>query len=263
MRRTRALLMLALTSLLGGSACGAVVRGPKPPVFSTQQQRAALATARVERVGERLSDEAQQLEQTRQDFFELSREVYRPPFPMGLFKQTAMACLNQPLGAEADEVNVFAAPAGELRRLKIRFGVKLTCTPASLHDLLRHIERRTPDNAPIIVAQLERVDRVRVLRGKLLDHLARMPRLLRAERAELATMRAEWRQQRDQLRKKRKEFNDKNHAIAMQRLEAYRRELERLDTELERVERTARTLDPLVQASVEQFTFDLVALYGP
>lgn len=251
MRRT-ALLVLATLS-----AC-ALFQGPPPPDLGPQYKAVRSINERVSQIRGIMTADLGDLESLPRDFFKLPRETYAPPFPVDLFKQTAMSCLNEPVTDTPGEPT-----GGEEARetLRTKYNLRVTCAPAELPYCLQALEQRAPQALLEALAQLERVDRLRLLHARLKERAANMPLIIRQQRELLAKQRAEWRQVDRDLQRQREEFTPENWAKARARLGTYQRTIDELAASIDALESDSNAWTSRIQSLLDGFYLDLAGLY--
>lgn len=251
MKRTALLLLAALP------AC-ALFQGPPPPDLTPRYRAIRSITDRVGQIRGIMNADLGDLESLPRDFFALPRNTYAPPFPVDLFKQTAMSCLNEPVTDTPGEPT-----GGEEARetLRTKYNVRVTCAPAELPYCLKALEQRAPNAITQALAQLERVDRLRLLHARLKERATNMPLIIRQQRELLAKQRAEWRQVDRDLKRQRAEFTPENWTKTQKRLQTYQSTIDDLASAIDALEDQSNQWTARIQETLDAFYLDLAGLY--
>ena len=235
MSATRAALLVQLMVL---SACGAQQSSIDLPNLSSQLQRVEAQSTRMKLILQVMDDDVAQAQRARSTFFEVARERYARPFPLDLFKQTAMSCLNQPLGLSEP----VALPVSEAQRALTSQDAPMTCTPESLDLLVKTARAQSAGTLALVALQMSRVDTMRTLRAKVRVRTSKLEPLLIQQRLFLDRERLELRRLRRRVNTRRDDYDGASVARARARLNSLQLRLNVLDERIRALEGRALNL---------------------
>lgn len=246
---------LALASACAGrqSTLPALNLTAKQQQAQEQNQRAQLAL--------RIMDEdVRRIDELTRTFLSHDRALYAPPFPMDLFKQTAMSCLNEPAGVEVpsqldERQTTFVQTTLDAVELELR------CKPRSLYLLIIQLQREVPERIKHTLEQLRRVDELRWLRSKVHQRVAKIPTMIRQQRLELDRQRLELGRVRAQLNRRQDEYNARDYKRSLASLDQLSRQLTALELNLKSLDERHARWEPMAQETLNSFTFELTGLY--
>lgn len=204
-----------------------------------------------------MDDDVAQAQRARTAFFEVALERYAPPFPLDLFKQTAMSCLNQPLSLSESTPQLT-----EAQRVMGTQGVELTCTPDSLELLVNTARAESALMVSLVAVQMSRVDTMRTLRAKVRVRTSKLEPLLIQQRLFLDRERLELRRLRRRVNERRDEYDDDTRKLARARLNSLQLRLNVLDERIRALEGRAKVWRQDFQSELRAFYFGLAALYA-
>ena len=241
------------------TGCGSGTSTIPAPNLTNQVERVQAQSKRMQLILAVMDADLARAKSARARFFEVARERYAAPFPLDLFKQTAMSCLNQSL--ELDERPEPDAPPSEAQRALAAQGVSLSCAPESLGLLVQTVQAQSALNLALVATQLARVDTMRVTRGKVRTRTSKLGPLLVQQRLFLDRERLELRRLRRRVTQRRDDYDDATLKRARARLTDLQLKLNQLDERIRVLEAGTNRWREDFQTELRAFYFDLAALY--
>lgn len=261
-RRGRHIITLTMWCKLCIFSLGCTIfKGAPAPSFATQRNLVAEQSQRLQHISAVMNADLREFQQLHDAFFAHALDIYASPFPIDLFKQTAMSCLNKPSSTVGESPEQLAYTRAQLISFRRRFGISLTCVPNELETCINTIVRRTPERLEFALAQLQNVDKLRRLRAKLKRRNTRLKAIIEQQYTRLATWRAEWRKTQAQLDRRRDEFNKNTWSITQTRLNRYKDNIEALKKSIVLLESTSVSWPNTLETLVDRFYRDLAGLY--
>lgn len=251
MKLLASILSLALLAALTG--CWET-RGPALPDLSSQRSEAGREAQRLQRIRQVMGEDVERFDGLREEFGDEPAQLYARPFPLDLYKQVAMECLNEPWDPNEDVVS-------DEESLHESLGLK--CSPQFLGTLLDELSTQGSARRDEALARLRTVDEMRRLRGKLRHRLARIQPILQGSRSLLATRRAELRQARLSYRRRRTEYSASRWQQLQERLDAYRDELDQLEQRIIQLEDAWPSWPDELESSVSSLYMEISQLPRP
>ena len=250
---------LAMVTLVLVSACAGRQNTQPALNLTAKQQQAQEQSQRVQLALRIMDEDVRRIDELTSQFLSHDRDLYAPPFPMDLFKQTAMSCLNEPAGVKVEARDERQATFIQTTLDAIQ--IKLRCNPHSLYLLIIQLQREVPDRIKETIEQLWRVDELRWLRSKVHQRVAKIPTLIRQQRLELDRQRLELGRVRAQLNRRQDEYNARDYKTSLSRLDQLSRQLAALELNLKGLDERHARWESVTQESLNSFTFELTGLY--
>lgn len=253
MRRPLAILLLCAAHL----GCSGN-QGLAPPDLSEQQSAIDAQTRRFEDIARVMADDLTEVGDLRRAFFGISVALYSPPFPLDLFKLTALNCFNEPVADDAPSDQ--PTPPSIIER-RLAADRAISCRPDLIDECLSRVDEVCTDKQfELTVKQLERVDRFRRTRATLRARTNKVDVIVSQARNRIARARADLRQQRKQVRGQEADYGQVNFDEAQRRLDAYAARLDANAAAIDELEKISKTWPGELQKEVNAFTLELVAL---
>jgi hypothetical protein len=256
-----AALVLALPACLG-------TRGPSLPDLSAEHSQVGQRSQRLLRIRRVMTDDLAEFETLRAQVSERESGLFARPFPLDLFKHVAIECLNQPWDPNQLQVDPSQAdqpqadqPQTDQPSQSDGPELGLACSPEFGGRLLVELEEQVPARRDQALSMLEKIDKLRELRGKLRQRLSRIPSILQASQSLLATRRADLRQTRATFRRRRTEYSDDRWQQLQERLDAFESELSELEVQIKELEEVFPGWSPRLDRSVSMLYMELAQLY--
>lgn len=233
--------------------CVTTSKGPPPPDFSEQQNRIAANQDDLVQVQQTIEQDMASLRDASGAFFDSDSALYLDPFPLDLFRHTAMACLNMPLEPRTDVLPRY-------REAAERAGI--TCPVAPTGPLLAALSENAPRLRAEALRRLQLVDDWRRIRGRMQDRLRQLPRILEQTREWIASQRAAARQTEIELERRRAEYSPDRLGSARAAIEDHRERLQALEKDLVVVEGAIPSWSRAVGAEID-YVYSRLSLLGP
>jgi hypothetical protein len=249
-------MILCLCLACWGSAACFSARGPKPIDLSAERSRIARDGLRLQRIRQVVARDLEQLERLRKTFEAAPPGLYKPPFPLDLFKHVAVDCLNEPYEADPDPDST----SGSSNAASAAAPVGWTCTPEYADRLMVALHEKAPEREAAALHKLRTLDELRRLRGKLRYRLGQVPAILRESRRILATRRADLRRMRDAEARRRTEYSGERWDEMQRRFDEFERNLHELHTEIEQLAEVWPTWKPAVEQQISALYTQLTSL---
>lgn len=223
-----AVLLLLSAGLLG---CFTSQGGPPALSLAEQSREIDVTTERVGGVGTALTDDIGRFRTMLDQLLESDefRVMLGKPYPIHLFKHTAISCLNEPIDAEPEP----GTPAFEAAQT-----AKIDCVVKPLPVLLKKVRQDLPNRYDQTLEALVLVDQLRALRAETSAQLRDIPRMVKQTRNFISARRAELRRIELDVERNKPEFTGSNYQTSKDRVREYRTKLDKLEAEVQRVERT-------------------------
>ncbi|MEM1346995.1 MAG: hypothetical protein AAGI01_00465 [Myxococcota bacterium] len=231
-------------------------QGLAPPDLSKQSAAIDVQTQRFEHIGRVMDDDLREVRALRSAFFTTPAAAYSSPFPLDLFKITALNCFNQPVAD--DPPAPLSLPSMDSEGALTESAI--TCRSDLVDECLSRVGEVAPDRLDLAMEQLERVDRFRRTRATFRARAIKVDVILRQARDRLARARADLRQQRKQIVSQEADYRGESFAEATRRLQAYDARLDANAAAIDALEETSKTWSVRLQREVDRFTLALVAL---
>lgn len=258
-------LVISLIALLGLSLveCACAGRPKTLPALNltARQHQINEQRSRIQLAITIMDEDLNQLIQLHAAFFEQPITDYAPPFPIDLFKQTAMSCLNEPRDTPTAAAALSQEQDEFIKALLQPYQPAIACAPSSLFELLSTLQRVSPAKLDAAISQLQRVDQLRQLNSKLQQRSAKLPTLMRQQRLELDRQRLELQRIRAQLNRRQDEYKLTDYKRSIEQLNQLNRQLNALELNLTLMSDKHQRWAPDATARFSQFTFDLAGLY--
>ncbi len=248
----RAFTLLCLVGLCWASTGCFATHGPALPDLSEQHTEIEQRSQRLERIIGVMTRDLGRVETLRQEFAHADATLYQPPFPLDLYKQVAVSCLNKPW--DSSQLHVDASDGDA------EAGLNLSCQPEFGHRLAVELQEQVPERRAQALAKLRTLDELRQLRGRLRQRLSRVPAIVQASRSLLAARRAELRQMRAAQSHRRTEYSQDRWQQLQKRLEGYEQQLQHLQEHIERLAEAWPTWGPSLDQSVSMLYMELTKL---
>ena len=248
-------LCLIAVLLAVATGCITFASGVEPPEIGPRMAQVAEADARIEAMQQALARDLAVIDERIDAFVAVPPARYRPPFPLDIFRHAAMACLNQSDRDTASEVELLDEEA-----LALLEATELRCRHLALVALLQRLRQASPSDREVAMAQLQRIDDIRALRGRLRRRAANLEELLRHYSGELASWRAEQRRLRGEVEQRRADYTDENLARTRQRLAALDEALEDHRRAIAALESTRLGLPDELREAIRRITLAITAL---
>lgn len=240
---------LVVIGAFAATGCWQLRDGLQPIELASHTEEVDETMARLDRVEEAMESELLQLETERAAFFDAPDQRWGDPFPLDLFKHTAMACLNEPFSNPA--------PDPDLERVAKSVGISCVVSPTPL--LLGSL-RDTPQLRDDALTKLQMIDGLRTLRARLQSRLRQLPTIIQRARAYLDVRRREAREMEQELRRRRPEYARRDFDESLERIGEYRRRLDQLDAAIAGVENSVGDWSKTLGTTIEAIYQDLSRL---
>lgn len=241
------------------AGCSTNAKTLQPPNITGAMNRTVNQTRRVELILQVLDKDVLEAKSLRSTFFALKPQTYKSPYPLDLFKQTAMSCLNQPLSVKPDDQDESYKRVRDVLKVhKLTIG----CTPQSFPQLILRVEQNTPGKMAMTLQQLVRVDQLRTLRSQIRQRTSKLAPLMRQQRLYLDQQRLSLRRLRQKVNRRRQEYSAQDYQKARQQLDAWQRSLNAYDQSIRAVEKRRGDWRESLRVELRQFYFDLAGLYA-
>lgn len=248
----RASVLLSIIVFCGASTACFGTRGPALPDLSAERGEVTQRAERLDRIRQVMQRDLERVETLRAQFGQPDPGLYRPPFPLDLYKHVAVDCLNEPWDPNQLETSQGTGVADG--------GLGLTCHPEFGSRLLVELQEQVPQRREPALAKLHTLDELRRLRGTLRQRLERVPAILRASSSMLATRRAELRQMRASQARRRTEYSADKWRKLQQRFDAYEKDLAQLQVHIDRLGEVRPDWSPRLDQSVSMLYMELTKL---
>ncbi|MFU8803381.1 MAG: hypothetical protein ACNA8W_06200 [Bradymonadaceae bacterium] len=198
---------LAAILLLGiavGTGCAAAP-SPPPPDLSEARDTVLQRTTQMNQTLQWMARDLRHFAELRMALAQSMSHSHEENFPISLYRLVAINCLNEEVQAHDGSTITHSSDITE-------------CAPQHLDRLLNtlaDVSSRSRDQA---LANLERIDEMRKLRGLLRLRISRIPQIIQANQLYLVEQRAELRQLQTELTRRRslyssQDFNEATAAI--------------------------------------------------
>jgi hypothetical protein len=235
------------------AGCVTTSKGPKPPDFSQGRGRIVERVDDLESARTAIERDIKVLRESSGTFFEANRSLYAKPFPLDLFRHTAMACLNTPLEPRIDVLPRYEEAAQE---------AGITCPVAPTAALLEALQATSRSSRADALERLQLIDTWRRTRGRMQDRLLKLPRIIEQTRESLAAERAAARQTELEIERRRAEYSKDRLEAARKAVSDYRKRLDDLEARVAEVESAIEPWSRAVGAEID-FVYSRLSLLGP
>lgn len=246
-------IVMLLAAVVVMAGCVTTSKGPQPPDLSEAVDRISKTERDLTRIRASIESDIESLRTSSGRFFGADPGLYRRPFPLDLFRHTAMACLNTPIDARDDVLPAWVEAADE---------AGLTCAVAPTRTLLDRLNAEVPVRQPEALKRLELLDTWRGSRGRMQDRLRQLPRIVEQTRDWIARQRATTRQTELELQRRRTEYSADRFEASTDALEEHRQRLTGLE---ERVDKLAEAMPAWSQAVAAEidYVYSRLSLLSP
>jgi hypothetical protein len=233
--------------------CVTTSKGPAPPDFSERQSRIVKNLDDLERARTTIERDIAGLRSASGAFFESDPSLYDDPFPLDLFRHTAMACLNTPVEPRIDVLPRYREAAEE---------AGITCAVAPTAPLLDVLSEAVPGERRQALERLQLIDEWRRIRGRMQDRLRQLPRFLEQTREWIASRRAAARQTEIELERRRAEYSPDRLEAARDAINNHRDQLSSLEQRMSQIESAIPPWSRAVAAEID-YVYSRLSLLGP
>lgn len=236
----RVRLPLAALALVLSTGCWQTAR-KSPPTLTEQALEVEETVERLARIEAAMDEELAGLRDLVGRFFSLPNDTWRAPFPVDLFKHTAMSCLNAPY----DE----SPPDPSVQEVAEQF--RITCAVAPLVVLREALGHEGVPRGEVL-DNLRLVDELRSGRASLQSRMRQLPGILRRTHAFIEVRRSEARRTRQDLEARKAEYSRDALRASRAELDQYEVMLDSLLMQLVVLEEKGSTWSRELVVLVEQ-----------